>query len=99
MNFVEFISGVYMTTFAASGVFFLKFWRASGDRFFLHFCLACWLLAGERVALLFVDGGYAAIPAPVNEARSFVYIIRMFAFALILLAVIEKNRKGNNGRY
>jgi hypothetical protein len=86
-----------MASFAACGVFFLKFWRASRDRFFLLFCLACFLLAAERVALLFVDGGYASIPTAVNEARSFVYIFRLCAFALILLAVIEKNR--NNSRY
>lgn len=95
MNAVEFVSGIYMATFAASGVFFLKFWRASKDRFFLLFCLACWLLASERVALLFVDGGYQAIPEAVDEARSFVYIFRLFAYALILLAVIEKNRTPN----
>ena len=93
MNSVEFISGVYMATFAASGVFFLKFYRASRDVFFLYFCLACWLLSIERVALLFVEGGYAATPTPSGgEARSFVHIIRMIAFTLILLAVVKKNR-------
>lgn len=93
MNIVEFISGIYMATFAASGIFFLKFWRASRDRFFLYFCLACWLLSFERVALLFVEGGYSALPtAASGEARSYVHIIRMLAFALILIAVIRKNR-------
>jgi len=93
MNIVEFVSGIYMATFAASGVFFLKFWRASRDLFFLYFCLACWLLSLERVALLFVDGGYSALDTPGGgEGRSYVHVIRMFAFALILLAVVRKNR-------
>lgn len=92
MNSIEFISGIYMATFAASGVFFLKFWLASRDRFFLYFCLACWLLAIERVALLFV-GGYAMLPHAVSgEARSYVHIFRLVAFALMLIAVIRKNR-------
>ena len=92
MNSVEFVSGIYMATFAASGVFFLKFWRASKDRFFLFFCLACWLLSAERVALLLVDGGYSGIE-PRSESHTYVYLIRMAAFILILLAVIEKNRR------
>lgn len=94
MNYVEFISGIYMATFAASGVFFLKFWRASKDRFFLFFCLACWLLSAERVALFFVEGGYSTNPV-VNEARTWVYIFRMFAYILIISAIVEKNRKAN----
>ncbi len=92
MNPIEFISGIYMATFAASGIFFLKFWLASRDPFFLYFCLACWLLSIERVALLLV-GGYSVVPyCQTGDARSFVHIFRLIAFALILVAVIRKNR-------
>lgn len=94
IEYVGFISGIYMATFAASGVFFLKFWRASKDRFFLFFCLACWLLSLERVALFFVEGGYSANPVA-DEPRTWVYIFRMFAYVLILWAVIDKNRKAS----
>jgi hypothetical protein len=94
MNLSLFVSGIFMATFAASGVFFLKFWRASRDRFFLYFCLACWLLATERIALLFVPGGYASDPMA-NEGRSMVQIFRLAAFALILIAVINKNRNAH----
>ena len=92
---IEFISGIYMTTFLFSGIFFLKFWRASKDRFFLYFALACELIAIERILLFFV-AGYSPLPAP-SEARTYAYIIRMIAFALILTAIIEKNRNARRG--
>ncbi len=91
MSHVEFISGIYMTTFAFSGIFFLKFWRASKDRFFLYFALACWLISMERVLLFFVQG-YSPLPS-VSEPRTMAYVVRMFAFALILIAIIDKNRR------
>lgn len=91
MNHIEFISGIYMTTFLASGVFFLKFWRASRDRFFLFFCLACWLISLERIVLFFVDG-YSYAPSA-SEPRTYAYVIRMLAFALILVAIIDKNKR------
>lgn len=92
MNPTSFLAGVAMMTFLASGVFFLKFWKASRDRFFLYFCIACWLLASERVVGLFVLREYEAITISVLEANSWIYLIRLCAFAFILIAILEKNR-------
>lgn len=89
----EFLSGIAMATFAASGIFFLKFWRASGDRFFLLFCVACWLLSLERVVLIFVRAamGEENTSGP-TEATVWIYLIRLAAFAFIISAVIGRNR-------
>jgi hypothetical protein len=78
-----FLSGIYMATFAASGFFFLKFWQRTQDRLFIFFAWACWLIAAERVALLFA--------APEDEPRSYLYVIRLAAFLLIIAAIVNKN--------
>lgn len=80
----SFISGAIMMACWVAGLFFLRFWRETRDRFFALFALSFWLLALERVILVMLD--------PVDETRTFVYLIRSLAFAVIVLAVIDKNR-------
>lgn len=90
----SFFAGASFATFAGAGVFFLKFWRASNDRFYLLFCSACWLLALERVVLQVVTQAQSPISTALTEANSWVYLIRLAAFVMILFAVIEKSRSG-----
>ena len=90
-----FISGISLATFAASGYFFLRFWRKSGDSFFLQFSVACWLLATERIALLLVSGAELPIRSTVSESSSWVYLIRLAAFAFILTAIIQRNHRSS----
>lgn len=86
---ILFLSGITVATFTASGVFFFKFYRTSRDPFYLLFCLACWLLAIERIAILVIIG-----PAQTSEKSTpCVYLIRLLAFTLIMLAVYNKNRQ------
>ena len=66
-----------------AGLFFLRFWRKTRDRLFAIFAVAFWALASERVVLEIVS---------VNEFRPYVYGIRLFAFGLIILAIVDKNR-------
>lgn len=80
-----FLSGAIMMACAACGLFFIKSWRATRDRFFLLFAAAFWALAIERWALFLVDPRY--------EMRFYVYMIRFLAFALIAAAIVEKNIK------
>jgi hypothetical protein len=87
-----FLSGITMATFGAAGVFFLKLWKTSQDRFFLGFAMACWLLSVERVAGLFVAGTMEDLRNPISEAGSWIYIIRLFAFLTILVVIVDKNR-------
>ncbi|HXS68119.1 MAG TPA: DUF5985 family protein [Candidatus Polarisedimenticolia bacterium] len=64
-------------------LFFLQFWKRSGDSFFLLFSLAFALMAIERLVLALVIG---------LTVDSFVYLIRLCAFLLIIVAIIRKNR-------
>ena len=86
------LSGISLATFAASGLFFLKFWRASHDRFFLLFSIACWLIAFERMVAFFVIPVHQPQQAESAEASSWVYLIRLSAFLVVLAAIYLKNR-------
>ena len=66
------------------GVFFLRFWRAGRDRFFLLFGLAFLVEAINRVALALSDHP--------NEGSPANYLVRLAAYLLILAAILDKNR-------
>jgi hypothetical protein len=82
---IAFLSGAIMTGAAAIGLLFLRSWTRTGDRLFVLFALAFWLLAIERWLLLIVS-------AEANT-RSWVYLARLVAFVLILVAIVDKNRR------
>lgn len=77
--------GVIAAGYAAAGLFFLRFWRDSRDRLFALFALAFFVLAANRVVAV-------AFPASCGE---YIYWVRFAAFALILLAILDKNRSRN----
>lgn len=83
---LPFLWGATASACAVAGLFFLRFWRASGDRFFVFFALAFWLLGLNWVVLAAFDKG----PEAVHPA----YLIRLAAFLLILVAIVDKNRRG-----
>lgn len=92
MNLIWFLAGVAFTGFAASSLFFVRFWRTSRDRFFLYFAGATALLALERVAHFFVANSFLEDPPGRADPAGYVYGFRLLAFVLIMIAVIEKNR-------
>jgi hypothetical protein len=77
-------AGAIAMAYAVCALFFLRFWRQTGDRLFAVFSLAFWLFALQRLAL--------ALTEPVEEARTGLYLVRLFGFLLILGAIIDKNR-------
>ncbi|KYG63212.1 hypothetical protein AZI86_16040 [Bdellovibrio bacteriovorus] len=83
--FNQFIYGAVMMASLCNGLFFLKFWRKTGDRFFSMFAAAFILLSVERWLLLFIKTA--------NETNTWVFMVRLVAFALIIGAVIDKNKK------
>jgi uncharacterized membrane protein len=84
MTFYDFLSGAVALGFFVCGLFFLRFWRRTRDQLFLAFALAFALLGiGQSILAL------ANIP---TEERGSIYLIRLTAFALILFAILRKNR-------
>jgi uncharacterized membrane protein HdeD (DUF308 family) len=66
-----------------AGLFFLRFWKDTGDRFFLFFAVSFLIEGVNRAAL-----GLTTDP---NEGRPFFYFVRFLSFLLILIAIIQKN--------
>lgn len=81
----DFLSGAIAMGFIIAGLFFLRFWRRTEDGLFLSFAIAFWLLGAGQAALTLSD-------IPVEE-RSWLYLLRLAAFSLILLSVWIKNRR------
>ncbi len=79
-----FLAGAVVMGFAIAGLFFLKFWRVTRDELFLAFAIAFWLLGICQVLLTFSNA--------TTEERSWLYILRLAAFLLILLAIWRRNR-------
>jgi hypothetical protein len=80
----QFISGLITMGFMVAGLMFLRFWRKTGDRLFAVFAAAFCLLAANQALVALID-----IP---REERSWIYLLRVAAFALIILAIVLKNR-------
>ncbi len=85
MILVTFIAGAVVAGFALAGLFFLKFWKRTRDELFLAFTAAFWLLGITQALLTFSH-------VPVEE-RSWLYLLRLAAFLLILAAIWRKNAK------
>jgi peptidoglycan/LPS O-acetylase OafA/YrhL len=81
---VEFIAGMITMGFVLAGLFFLKFWARSGDRLFVKFAVAFWLLAINEAML--------AVQFPEAD-ESWPYLLRLLAFALIAAAILQKNAR------
>jgi hypothetical protein len=68
-----------------AGLFFLRYWLSTRDRFFLFFMFAFWIEAANRVDM--------ALTSSWNEDDSPVhYLVRLVTYGLILIAIWDKNR-------
>ena len=85
MTLFDFLSGAITLGFLVASLFFLRFWRRTEDGLFLAFAIAFALLGlGQAVQAL------ANIP---EEERSYIFLIRLAAFLIILAAIARKNRR------
>jgi uncharacterized membrane protein len=87
MNLMSIAPGAVIMGHVVAAVFFLKFWRKTGDRLFMTFA-AAFLLMG-LVPLL-----TNAMSIPREEQSPF-YLIRLAAFLLIIGAVAAKSRSSS----
>jgi hypothetical protein len=86
----SFIDGAILMEFLVAALFFLRFWKRSGDRFFLLFAIAFMIMAINRGALTWLTPGQQ-VP---SEAHVTLYSVRLLAFLVLLIAIIDKNRTG-----
>ena len=82
------INGILVGAIAVAslvaGLFFLRFWRHTRDRFFLFFAIAFLIEGLHRLVIFEVVG---------PEASPLHYLPRLVAYGLILIAIVDKNRK------
>ena len=81
------IGAIAMATLVAA-LFFLRFWRSTGDRFFLFFALSFFIEGINRVFL--------APSAHETDGAPGYYLIRLLTYGLILYAILDKNRPGKD---
>jgi hypothetical protein len=80
----DFLSGMATAGAWAIGLFLMRLWRETRDRFFALFGVAFWVLSLNWLGL--------ALAAPPSEDRHYFYLTRLVAFLLIITAIVDKNR-------
>jgi len=86
---MNFVFGVITMGYVVAGLFFAKFWHRSRDPLFAIFAVAFWLLALNQAIV-------AVIEVP-REEQSWAYLLRLAAFILIIVAIVNKNTAGRAG--
>ena len=78
-----FLSGAATMGFLVACLFFLRFWQKTSDRFFLSFAVAFLLLALNQALAQWIGAA--------DERVGYTYLLRVLGFALILVAIVDKN--------
>ena len=84
------LGGAVALAAAVASLFFLRFWRDSRDRLFLFFCLAFVALGINWLAL--------ACTPHASETNGKAFVPRLVAFLLIIVGIIDKNRRTGPGK-
>jgi hypothetical protein len=80
---IEMLAGALLFAYFCAGAFFLRFWKRTGDRLFLHFAVAFWLFVLNQLAI--------AIPDVADETDGYEYLLRVLGFIVIIIGIVEKN--------
>lgn len=83
------IGAVAMASFVAT-LFFLRFWRQTHDSLFLLFSIA---FGVDAITRLFLGLSHVS-----DENEPLFYLARLITFALIIVAIVNKNRPGRPHR-
>lgn len=81
----QFLWGALATSSWVAGLFFLRFWSVSRDRFFLFFFGAFWSFS--------LNWAWLALANPPQETKHYAFIVRLVAFVLIIVGIVDKNRR------
>ena len=81
----DFLRGALSMSAWLAGLFFLRFWHVTRDRLFVFMSIAFWMLGLNWLCLALLN---VAV-----ESRHQLYVLRLIAFLLILVGVIDKNRR------
>lgn len=80
-----FLQGAAAMGCMVAGLYFLRYWTTTRDRFFLFFLAAFFAFGLNWLGL--------AVMQPSKESTHWFYLLRLVAFLLIIAAIIDKNRR------
>lgn len=83
-------AGLLTMGFLVVALFFLRFWRRSGDYLFASFAAAFLLMALNQVLPVLLN-----IP---GDEQAGLYLLRLAAYGLIIAAILAKNVKWGSRR-
>ncbi len=69
---------------AVIGLVFIRYWKTQRERLFVFFALAFWC---------FTIGWSIRITTGVDDHRVLVFVPRLIGFLLIIVGIIDKNRR------
>ena len=75
----------YLLAVAVAGLLFLSYWRRTGQKLFLTFAASFFLLV--------VNYTWLAVTQIPEEERSPLFLVRLLAFGLIIVAIYQSNRE------
>jgi hypothetical protein len=81
MNYIL-LGGIAISCLTA-GLFFLRFWRSTKDRFFLYFAASFLIEGVNRLTFGFL--------ADLHEDSPTHYLVRALSYGLIIFAILDKN--------
>lgn len=79
------LTGAVIMVSLTVSLFFLRFWKSTRDKFFLYFAISFALEAVNRIVL--------SLSVTKSEDMPVLYLIRLLSYALILFAILEKNKR------
>jgi len=80
---IEMLAGALLFAYLMAGLYFLRFWKRTGDRLFLHFAVAFWLFVLNQLA--------TSIPSVADETDGYEYLLRVLGFIVIIIGIVDKN--------
>jgi hypothetical protein len=84
----ELMRGALAMGFFVAAVFFLRFWKQTRDRLFGLFAIAFLAMSISRVLI--------GLQPSFGPNHDNLYLLRLLAFGLVLVAILDKNRSKNS---
>jgi hypothetical protein len=81
----QFLLGALASAFLVAAMFFARFYTRTRDRFFAFVSTAFGMMSANQITL--------AVLGEDSEYKSWPYLVRLAAFALILIGIYDKNRR------
>ena len=86
----DFVSGAITAGYLVLALLFLRFWRRTRDGLFANFAVAFCLLA--------LNQAMTAVTRAGEFETSGIYLVRLAAFLVIIIAIARKNFRAPRGR-